>query len=149
MSTEGAGWSQLFPGVPVPLLTSSSNFFQPFYRQYILAIGISSVSKQSCLNHQNNNQSIATVIGGTRENLLAHSGQSIIILDDCTGFVKAALQIGASLVPALSYGENHIYEQVEFPQDSLDHRIHLFMTHYFGLTIPKYHAGAALTIRVT
>lgn len=140
LSTEGAGWSQLFPGVPVRLLTLSSNFFFPFYRQYLLALGMSSVSKQSCLNHLNNNQSIAIVTGGARESLLAKPGHFDIILDDRKGFIKVALQTGASLVPVLSFGENDIYEQVEFPRESLGHKILMFMTNYFGFTIPLFHA---------
>lgn len=48
--TEALGFSQLFPGITNTLLTLDSNFRVPFYREYILLMGLASVSKQSCLN---------------------------------------------------------------------------------------------------
>jgi 2-acylglycerol O-acyltransferase 2 len=49
-STEALGFSQLFPGIKNTLLTLDSNFRIPLYRDYALAMGIASVSKESCEN---------------------------------------------------------------------------------------------------
>ena len=49
-ATEAMGFSQLFPGIKNTLLTLDSNFRIPLYRDYALAMGISSVSKESCEN---------------------------------------------------------------------------------------------------
>ncbi|KAH8676696.1 diacylglycerol acyltransferase-domain-containing protein [Tricladium varicosporioides] len=49
-ATEALGFSQLFPGIKNTLLTLDSNFRIPIYRDYALAMGISSVSKESCEN---------------------------------------------------------------------------------------------------
>lgn len=49
-STEALGFSQLFPGIKNTLLTLDSNFRIPIYRDYALAMGLSSVSKESCEN---------------------------------------------------------------------------------------------------
>lgn len=49
-STEALGFSQLFPGIKNTLLTLDSNFRIPIYRDYALAMGIASVSKESCEN---------------------------------------------------------------------------------------------------
>lgn len=49
-STEALGFSQLFPGIKNTLLTLDSNFRIPFYRDYALAMGLASVSKESCEN---------------------------------------------------------------------------------------------------
>lgn len=48
--TEALGFSQLFPGITNTTLTLDSNFRIPFYRDYILAMGVASVSKESCEN---------------------------------------------------------------------------------------------------
>ena len=47
-ATEALGFSQLFPGITNTLLTLDSNFRVPFYRDYALAMGLASVSKESC-----------------------------------------------------------------------------------------------------
>jgi 2-acylglycerol O-acyltransferase 2 len=49
-ATEALGFKQLFPGITNTLLTLDSNFRIPFYRDYALAMGLASVSKQSCEN---------------------------------------------------------------------------------------------------
>ena len=49
-ATEALGFSQLFPGIRNTLLTLDSNFRIPIYRDYALAMGIASVSKESCEN---------------------------------------------------------------------------------------------------
>jgi 2-acylglycerol O-acyltransferase 2 len=49
-ATEALGFSQLFPGIRNTLLTLDSNFRIPIYRDYALAMGVASVSKESCEN---------------------------------------------------------------------------------------------------
>jgi hypothetical protein len=49
-ATEALGFSQLFPGIKNTLLTLDSNFRIPLYRDYALAMGLASVSKESCEN---------------------------------------------------------------------------------------------------
>jgi len=49
-STEALGFSQLFPGIKNSLLTLDSNFRIPIYREYALAMGLASVSRESCEN---------------------------------------------------------------------------------------------------
>lgn len=49
-ATEALGFSQLFPGIKNTLLTLDTNFRIPLYREYILAMGLASVSKESCEN---------------------------------------------------------------------------------------------------
>jgi 2-acylglycerol O-acyltransferase 2 len=48
--TEALGFSQLFPGITNTLLTLDSNFRIPIYRDYALAMGLGSVSRESCEN---------------------------------------------------------------------------------------------------
>ncbi len=49
-ATEALGFAQLFPGIKNTLLTLDSNFRIPIYRDYALAMGIASVSRESCEN---------------------------------------------------------------------------------------------------
>jgi 2-acylglycerol O-acyltransferase 2 len=46
--TEATGFSRLFPGITNTLLTLDTNFSIPFNREYLLALGLASVSKTSC-----------------------------------------------------------------------------------------------------
>jgi len=46
--TEATGFRQLFPGITNTLLTLEQSFTIPFNREYLLAMGLASVSKQSC-----------------------------------------------------------------------------------------------------
>lgn len=42
------GFAELFPGITNTLLTLDTNFRVPFYREYLLALGLASVSRRSC-----------------------------------------------------------------------------------------------------
>lgn len=139
VATDGAGWSKLFPGIPVRLLTIPNNFLLPLYREYLLSMGISSVSKKSCLNHLRNNIPICIVIGGAPESVLAEPGTMDLYLASRFGFAKIALQTGASLVPVIGFGETDIYEQAR-PKGSFLKKIHHFMITKFEFTIPLFHA---------
>lgn len=50
-------------------------------------------------------------IGGSQEVILARPGNYKIILRNRKGFVKIAIQTGASLVPVISFGENELFDQ--------------------------------------
>ncbi len=78
----GTGFSAAFPGIVPHLLTLTSNFRVPFYRDIILAMGICSVSKQSCSNILKGGpgQAITIVVGGAAESLSAHPGTADLTL---------------------------------------------------------------------
>ena len=78
----GTGFSEAFPGIIPHLLTLASNFRMPFYRDIILAMGICSVSKQSCSNilKKGPGNSITIVVGGAAESLSAHPGTADLTL---------------------------------------------------------------------
>lgn len=78
----GTGFSEQFPGIIPHLLTLSSNFRVPFYREVILALGICSVSKQSCSNILKGGpgQAITIVVGGAAESLSARPGTADLTL---------------------------------------------------------------------
>lgn len=76
------GFSKAFPGIVPHLLTLASNFRVPFYRDIILAMGICSVSRESCSNILKGGpgQSITIVVGGAAESLSAHPGTADLTL---------------------------------------------------------------------
>lgn len=47
-ASDATGFSQLFPGLKPHLLTLTSNFKLPLYREILMSMGICSVSRKSC-----------------------------------------------------------------------------------------------------
>ena len=96
LAPSGTGFSAAFPGIVPRLLTLTSNFRVPFYRDVILAMGICSVSKESCSNilRGGPGQAITIVVGGAAESLSAHPGTADLTLRKRLGFIKLAIQHG-------------------------------------------------------
>lgn len=147
-ATEALGFSKLFPGITNTLLTLDSNFRLPFYRDYALALGLASVSRESCENilssggidGEGMGRAITIVIGGARESLDAQPHTLRLVLKRRKGFVKLAIRTGADLVPVLAFGENELYKQIQPDRHSLLHRLQLLIKQILGFTIPLFHA---------
>ncbi|RDW77139.1 hypothetical protein BP6252_05192 [Coleophoma cylindrospora] len=147
-STEALGFSQLFPGIKNTLLTLDSNFRIPFYRDYALAMGLASVSKESCENllsrggpnKEGMGRAITIVIGGARESLDAQPYSLRLVLQRRKGFVKMAIRTGADLVPVLAFGENDLYDQFSAETHPKIHKFQLLVKKVMGFTIPLFHA---------
>lgn len=146
--TEALGFSQLFPGIKNTLLTLDTNFRIPLYRDYALAMGLASVSKESCENLLNKGgtngegmgRAITIVVGGARESLDACPRTLRLVLKCRKGFIKLAIRNGADLVPVLSFGENDLYDQFNSESHPLVHSFQLLMKKCLGFTIPLFHA---------
>ncbi|KAF2665902.1 DAGAT-domain-containing protein [Microthyrium microscopicum] len=147
-ATEALGFNQLFPGITNSLLTLDSNFRVPFYRDYLLRLGLCSVSKESCTNiltkggpnNEGMGRAITIVVGGARESLEMKPGTLRLVLNCRKGFVKLAVETGADLVPVLSFGENDIYDQLDPSEHPTLHKFQLFFKKVFGFTTPVFHA---------
>lgn len=147
-ATEALGFSQLFPGITNTLLTLDSNFRIPLYRDYALAMGLASVSKESCENilskggpnKEGMGRAITIVIGGARESLDAHPHSLRLVLKRRKGFVKMAIRTGADLVPILAFGENDLYDQLLPDSHPKIHKLQLLVKKILGFTIPLFHA---------
>jgi 2-acylglycerol O-acyltransferase 2 len=147
-ATDALGFSQLFPGITNTLLTLDSNFRIPLYRDYALAMGLASVSLESCLNllsrgganGEGMGRAITIVVGGARESLDAQPGTLRLVLRRRKGFVKLAIRAGADLVPVLGFGENELYDQVRQETHPGIHRAQLIVKRLMGFTIPLFHA---------
>jgi 2-acylglycerol O-acyltransferase 2 len=147
-ATEALGFNQLFPGITNTLLTLESNFRIPFYRDYILRMGLASVSRESCTallsrggaDGQGMGRAITIVIGGARESLETEPGTLRLVLRCRRGFIKMAIANGADLVPVLGFGENDIYEQINPAEHPWLHKTQLLIKKVFGFTTPVFHA---------
>lgn len=140
-ATEATGFSRAFPGLDLRLLTLSLNFKFPFTREVLLALGINNVSKESVITNltRQPGASCAIVIGGAAEALDAKAGSATLTLARRKGFVKMALRTGASLVPVFAYGENAIFDQTIYPEDSRRRRFQLYCKQLIGITPPAFY----------
>ncbi|KAG0175112.1 diacylglycerol O-acyltransferase 1 [Apophysomyces sp. BC1034] len=140
--TEATGFSELFPGIVPSLLTLASNFRLPIYRDIIMALGISSVSRQSCeaILSSEPGRSIVIVIGGAAESLNARPGINDLTLRRRLGFIRMAIRHQAPLVPVFSFGENDLYEQMDNTQGSTIWKVQKKMQSLLGFTLPLFHA---------
>ncbi|KAG6381771.1 diacylglycerol acyltransferase [Boletus reticuloceps] len=145
-ATEATGFSLAFPGIQPHLLTLTNNFNVPLYREIIMALGISGVSKRSCSNilKRGAGQAIAIVVGGAAESLSARPGTADLTLRRRLGFIKIAIQHGADLVPVFSFGENDIYEQMPSEKGTTLHGIQKKFQFMFGFTLPLFHGRGLL-----
>ncbi|KAI1328371.1 diacylglycerol acyltransferase-domain-containing protein [Xylariaceae sp. FL0255] len=146
-ATDALGFSQKFPGITNSLLTLDSNFRIPFYREYVLSMGVRSVSKESIVNiltkggpnGEGMGRAVTVVVGGARESLEAHPGTFRLILKERKGFIKLAVRCGADLVPVLAFGENDLYDQVRTQEHPMMHRIQMFFLKVWKFTLPFLH----------
>ncbi|XP_037029113.1 2-acylglycerol O-acyltransferase 1-like [Bradysia coprophila] len=118
-------WSTLFPGIRPRFTTLGMNYYLPIYRELLLGLGMSSASAKSLTHilrhsndpHQNLNldgltsNAAGLIVGGVREQRLTDHDSYKFVLKTRKGFVRIALKTGASLVPAISFGENNTFEQ--------------------------------------
>jgi 2-acylglycerol O-acyltransferase 2 len=155
-ATNALGFSEKFPGITNTLLTLDSNFRIPFYRDWIIAMGIRSVSKESIWNTltrggENNEgmgRAVTIVIGGARESLEAQPGHLRLIINGRKGFIKMALRTGADLVPVLAFGENDLYDQLSPKTHPLVRKLQNFSLRVFKFTLPALHGRGILNYDV-
>ncbi|KAG7825407.1 hypothetical protein KL909_001699 [Ogataea angusta] len=116
-ATEGAGFSRLFPGIRCFVTTLVNQFQLPIYRDYLMSLGCTAVTKKNISSLLDKGDSVVIVVGGASESLLAKPHLNSIVLKRRKGFVKLALQASGKfgdddicLVPVYAFGENNIYE---------------------------------------
>lgn len=135
----------------------------PIQREIVMSWGMCSASSNSLntLLSQSNDpndpsnkdgytsNAACLMVGGAEEAFSAMPNQYKFVLKNRKGFVKIAIRNGASLVPALSFGENNVYEQVQYPPGSIMRSIqNLFKrltgvapTHFNGRGCLQYNFG--------
>ncbi|CEP18101.1 hypothetical protein [Parasitella parasitica] len=141
-ATEATGFSEKFPGITPSLLTLTSNFRIPFYRDLIMSLGIAAVSRLSCesILSSGPGRSIVIVVGGAAESLKARPGIADLVLRKRLGFIRLAIKHGAPLVPVFSFGENELYDQLDNSKGSKVFMYQKKMQSLLGFTMPLFHA---------
>lgn len=141
-ATDVTGFPKLFPGLRPILLVLAGQFSFPFYRDYFMTSGSCSVSKDSIrflLKKEGGGNALALIVGGAVEALEARPGSYTLKLKDRKGFIKLAMENGASVVPVFSFGENDIYTQVPNPEGSFVRNVQNWMTKRLGFSVPLFH----------
>ncbi|KAK0383313.1 hypothetical protein NLU13_9226 [Sarocladium strictum] len=155
-ATNALGFSEQFPGITNTLLTLDSNFRLPFYRDWVLGMGLRSVSKESIFNilskggprNDGEGRAVTIVIGGARESLEAQPGTLRLVLEGRKGFVKMALRTGADLVPVIGFGENDLYDQLSPKAHPMVGKIQMLILKVFKFTVPALHGRGVLNYDV-
>ncbi|KAM7045561.1 LOW QUALITY PROTEIN: acyl-CoA wax alcohol acyltransferase 2 [Molossus nigricans] len=136
-ATETTGFSKLFPGITPYVLTLGVFFWLPLLRDYVMALGLCSVSPSSIdylLTHNGTGNMLVVVVGGLAECRLSFPGCTMLFLKNRNGFVRKALQHGVPLIPAYSFGEMELYDHHVFTPGSLVSRFQQWfqrMTHIY------------------
>lgn len=107
------GFQDLFPGIDFRVLAASFCFFIPGYRDLLLWSGFVDAARYSAHRVLNSGLSIALVPGGATEALYADPHKDVVYLSPRKGFIRLALQHGASLVPCFTFNENNTYQQLQ------------------------------------
>jgi len=139
--TEACGFEKLFPNICIYVQALNFVTLIPFSREFLMGCGVCDVSRQSCDYNLSRGpgHSIVLVPGGAREALDAHPGDlTTLTLATRMGFVKVALENGASLVPVFSFGENDVYKQVPNPKGSRTRSLQDRMQQWFGFSMPAF-----------
>eukprot|EP01126_Amoeba_proteus_P058315 TRINITY_DN7511_c0_g2_i8.p1 TRINITY_DN7511_c0_g2~~TRINITY_DN7511_c0_g2_i8.p1 ORF type:complete len:284 (-),score=42.92 TRINITY_DN7511_c0_g2_i8:130-981(-) len=136
LATEATGWSKKFPGIKVNLCTLPIQFNNPFWREFLLALGLCNSSRGSIVKTLQRGLSVAIVIGGAQESLASRPGTADLTLKKRKGFVKIALEEGASLVPIFSFGETDLWDQVENPPGSFTRKVQDYLKETLTFTLP-------------
>lgn len=122
------GGTQIFDK-PVNVLTLNVQFYVPLWREFCIAMGCSSVSREGVEAMLRNGEDFVIVLGGARESLDSHSDRMELTIRARTGFFRLALKHRAAIFPTLTFGELDLYHQIQSPTlKRIQHRLLDFMS---------------------
>ncbi|KAG7193124.1 diacylglycerol O-acyltransferase 1 [Scheffersomyces spartinae] len=163
-------YKRLFPGIgQVFPLTLTTQFTLPFYRDYLLSLGLTSASANNIKSLINNgDNSVCLVVGGAKESLLNNmvapkyrigkgykggidssteskdnkkKSEIKLVLQKRKGFVKLAIELGnVALVPVFAFGEADIYKLNTPKPGSFGYWLQQWIKDKFLFTIPFFSA---------
>ncbi|KAM5262081.1 putative diacylglycerol O-acyltransferase 2-like protein DGAT2L7P isoform 2-T2 [Hipposideros larvatus] len=111
--------------------------------------GLVSSSKASAaylLSHPGGGQVAVLAVGGPLESLEAKPGALSLRIRNQKGFVKLALEHGASLVPVFSFGENELFQQFPNPPGSWVRRVQETLQPLLRVALPLFHGRLGLLL---
>lgn len=103
------------------------NMIAPMTRELLLSFGVCAASAKALTNlmEQSNDpndesnrdgytsNAAGLIVGGAEESFYALPNTYKCVLKNRKGFVKIALRTGATLVPAISFGENNLFDVID------------------------------------
>ena len=135
MSSDITGFELLFPGIQRRGLAASFTFYIPLYRDFLLAAGICDAARYTARGLLEKGISIYLVPGGATEALYSSPDADILVLKKRLGFIRLALQHGASVVPVFSFNETNTFSQFS-GNNSILNRIKAQFQAIFGISLP-------------
>lgn len=105
-------FDSLFPHLDIRVAVINVAFLIPVTREIALTTGCITASRSAMLDNLRRGRSIACVVGGADEALLAGAESMRLVLQDRCGFVRLAVMTGTDLVPVLAFGENQLFDQI-------------------------------------
>lgn len=136
--TTVTGFDKLFPGIPLHLLGGGPVFWVPVLREVLLMHGHGTVDRSCCKGLLKKGHSIALAPGGARESLESVPGTMRLIVQRRKGFAKLAVSCGAAVVPVLTFGENELYETVQFEEGSWGRWCQQVLIRVFRFSLPVF-----------
>ncbi|EDQ88945.1 uncharacterized protein MONBRDRAFT_25681 [Monosiga brevicollis MX1] len=133
--TEGSQMKELFPHLKYRTLAATFCFYTPLYRDMLLFGGVVDAARYSARRILSKGYSLALVPGGATEALYCYPDRDVVYLKKRRGFVKLALQSGASLVPVFSFNENNTYDLFGLDNPTVDWAKRKFQN-IFGISLP-------------
>ncbi len=129
---------ETFPGIDLRICTLHQSFKIPFFHDFLLNLGLISVNKKSIQYWLRSKPGAAVmiVVGGAEEAFYAIPDTTTLVLAKRFGFVKIALEEGASLVPVFCFGETNLYHKGE--DGPWRKRISNFTKKTMGFTAPNF-----------
>lgn len=145
--TNHSKWRNLFPKIRSKVLTLSINMLFPIFRELVLSWGLSDSSPENIntLLSQSHDPADASnkdgylsnaaivMFGGAREAFLSAPNTYKVFLTARKGFIRLAIQNGASLVPAIAFGETNVYDTTQNENDSAVRKIQEIIKKYTTL----------------
>ena len=93
-------------------LATPAIFVVPFLRQLWTWLGMDAIDRKSMLRVLRAGRTALIIPGGVAECLEMRRGTETVYLRKRFGFVKLAIQTGASLMPAFTFGQSETYSYV-------------------------------------
>lgn len=129
-------WKKLFPGIYACPLAASAVHQVPLMRDIIQIYGSREVSRHAFESALVNKQSVILVPGGQAEMIESRSGQKQVRLYiGHKGFLRLAMQHGATVVPVLSFSEGELLDNIRAP------RLQKWFIKNFAVPFPHFPYG--------
>ncbi|CAD7928385.1 unnamed protein product [Amoebophrya sp. A120] len=147
LGTFGSGVDRLFPKRPdlperMRLMALETLLYLPFVREYFLLGGIYSPSRASFRRIFARGEFPVLNLGGAAESLVYQENNELkVILKNRKGFVKVALENGASLVPCIAFEENQAFHVFRPNPNSFVGKMQKTMQKTFKFGLPLFYGN--------